>query len=113
MRKERAVECERLVLAPFAGGVCAELRLLLSARPLNATNQSCQEGEELRERLADVPFRQPYACHFDEDGVQPRADHPRHEGQLLALPQVRERGEPEALADVLNAQALVVGQNRA
>lgn len=65
------------------------------------------------ERLADLPLAETDSSDFDENSFQSAADHPRHERKLLALPQVRQRREAEALADMLDAQTLVVGKDGA
>lgn len=59
-----------------------------------------------------MPLGQSDTSHLDEDSVESRADHAAHKGKLLALPQVCQRSETETLADVLDTQALIVGEDR-
>ena len=97
-----AVERERLVLAALAADVEAEAAVQrLKVRPQRA------------ERFSQVALVQPQARHLHEHGVDARRHHLGQELRLVALPQVRVRRQAEPAAHVLDAAALVVGEDRA
>jgi hypothetical protein len=77
------------------------------------TYQAGEKREELPERLAKAVGSKASSSDLDKHSLETTANHAPHKGELLLLPEVSQRRELEALADMLDTEALVVGQDSA
>lgn len=76
------------------------------------------EAQELVVQLADAPAEmapriEAERGHFDQDGIDAVRDHRAQQRRLRLLPQESQRCEAKASADMLHAQALIVGEDGA